>query len=417
MIRVELPTLHAGQRQIWQNRTSRNVVSCGRRFGKTVLLETIASDAVLKGRRVGVFTPEHAQWLEIWAAMRGRLTDLEVSANKSEKQARYTTGGKADFWSINDNPLAGRGREYDVVLLDEAAFATGTALQTFERAIAPTVLVSRGDIWVFSTPNGVREDNLFYALARNEKYGFKFHHAPTSANPFVPLEDLADYERQYHPMVFQQEYLAQFVDWGGQSLFALEKLGPHVPPARAPEYIFATIDTAVKTGKEHDGTACVIWAKRFDGLLEILDWDIIQIEGASLSTWLPSVFMRCNDWAKALGCVRGSIGAFIEDRASGQILLQQARNQGWPAHPIDSALTAQGKDERALNVINYVHQKRVVLTEPAFTKTTDYKGVHANHLVRQITTFRIGAKDGQSDDLLDAFAYGITVGIGGSDGF
>jgi hypothetical protein len=39
----------------------------------------------------------------------------------------------------------------------------------------------------------------------------------------------------------------------------------------------------------------------------------------------------------------GSIGAVIEDKNSGTILMQQALRRGLPAHPIDSKLIAMGK--------------------------------------------------------------------------
>jgi hypothetical protein len=67
--------------------------------------------------------------------------------------------------------------------------------------------------------------------------------------------------------------------------------------------------------------------------LVILDWDIVQIEGALLETWLPSVFETLEELAR--GCrARGGWTAFIEDKNSGTILLQQARRRGLPVTPI-----------------------------------------------------------------------------------
>jgi Rhodopirellula transposase DDE domain/WD domain, G-beta repeat len=53
---------------------------------------------------------------------------------------------------------------------------------------------------------------------------------------------------------------------------------------------------------------------------------------------------------------KGSVGAFIEDKNSGTILLQQAWRRQLLAHAIDSKLTAMGKDERAISVSGYVHR-------------------------------------------------------------
>ncbi len=103
--------------------------------------------------------------------------------------------------------------------------------------------------------------------------------------------------------------------------------------------------------------------------LMILDWDIVQIQGALLETWLPSVFQRLEELMRLCRARRGSPGALIEDKDSGTILLQQALNRGMPAHAIESKLTAMGKDERAFSVSGYVHQGKVKYTEHAFNKT------------------------------------------------
>lgn len=77
----------------------------------------------------------------------------------------------------------------------------------------------------------------------------------------------------------------------GAAFFPSDKL---LVDGRGVEYpsicdcVFATVDTATKTGKEHDGTAVIFWAYSSQDYgvgakpLIILDWDIKQIEGALL---------------------------------------------------------------------------------------------------------------------------------------
>jgi hypothetical protein len=91
----------------------------------------------------------------------------------------------------------------------------------------------------------------------------------------------------------------------------------------------------------------------------ILDWDVAQIEGALLETWLPTVFRRLEELAQQCRARLGSLGAMIEDKNSGTILLQQALRRGLQAQAIDSKLTAMGKDERALSVSGYVYRGQV----------------------------------------------------------
>ena len=122
----------------------------------------------------------------------------------------------------------------------------------------------------------------------------------------------------------------------------------------------------------------------------------------------------------ALGCRArlGSLGAWIEDKSSGTILLQQANRRRMPARAIDSKLTALGKDERAINVSGYIHRENVKYSEHAFNKVTTYKHNSRNHLLDQVEHFRVGdKKSDREDDLLDTFCYGVAIALGNRDGF
>jgi hypothetical protein len=141
-------------------------------------------------------------------------------------------------------------------------------------------------------------------------------------------------------------------------------------------------------------------------------------EGALLETWLPTVFRRLEKLAQQCRARGGSLGAMIEDKNSGTILLQQALRRGLPAQAIDSKLTAMGKDERALSVSGYVFRGEVKYTDYAYNKVSPYKRRTKNHLVDQIESFRMGDKDSKrDDDLLDTFFYGIAVSLGNNEGF
>ena len=132
----------------------------------------------------------------------------------------------------------------------------------------------------------------------------------------------------------------------------------------------------------------------------------------------PNVFERLEELARLCGARYGALGAWIEDKNSETILLQQAIRRNWTAHPIESKLTAMGKDERAISVSEYVYRGNVKYTDCAFNKTTVYKRKSRNHLVEQVESFRIGDKDKRlENDLLDTFCYGIAIGLGNNEGF
>lgn len=184
-------------------------------------------------------------------------------------------------------------------------------------------------------------------------------------------------------------------------------------------YVFATLDTAVKTGKKNDGTAICYWAlNKIDKYrpLTLLDYDIIQIDGAMLEDWLPSAATRLEHLAVECRARLGSQGIFIEDKASGTILIQQAIRRDIQAQAIDSALSAVGKDERAISVSGYVNSGMVKISKHAYDKIVVYKGRSGNHLLMQVFRFQLGVPN-QDDDLMDSWCYGIIISLGDNEGF
>jgi hypothetical protein len=191
---------------------------------------------------------------------------------------------------------------------------------------------------------------------------------------------------------------------------------PVAPPLKCDD-IFAVIDSATKTGKLNDATA-VIWCARtragaYPHPLAVLDWHTLQIEGSLLEAWLPMVFQRGQELAKQCGARRGFMGAWIEDKDSGQILLQQARRKNFPVYAIDPKVTARGKDERALGVSGYAFNGNVKITDHAYHKTVELKDVTKNHLLDQIENFQLADPDAakRADDLLDCFTYSIVMAL------
>jgi hypothetical protein len=297
-------------------------------------------------------------------------------------------------------------------------------MNIWKQAIRPTLVDFRGRAVALSNTRGKDDEEFFYNICTDPQYGFHDYHAPSSNNPYLPADELEELRKNEMPLVFAQEYLADFVDWTGVAFFALENMlvdGRPVPYPTICDAVFATIDTATKTGQTHDATAVVYWAlTTYTGTpqLVILDWDIQQIEGAVLETWLPSVFENLEFFTTQMKVRRGSLGAWIEDKSSGMILLQQAKRRGLPAEPAPSELTAVGKSERAISVSGYVYRKMVRFSQQAYDRVKLYKGRIKNHLLDQVLRFRIGDDDKDvPDDLLDCFGYGIAISLGDAEGF
>ena len=145
---------------------------------------------------------------------------------------------------------------------------------------------------------------------------------------------LAELKAKNPPLVYAQEYLAEFVDWSGEAFFALPNMmQENGEPFEYPtlcDSVFAVIDSAAKTGKENDGTAVTFFAYNELGNtrpLLVLDYDIMQIEGYLLEKWLPGVFMRLAQLVEETGARLGSTGVWIEDKSTGMVLLQYGKAQ------------------------------------------------------------------------------------------
>jgi len=425
---ITLPVLHTGQIEAYYLRgpdgkpARFRAIRCGRRWGKTVYAQTLASDLAIRGQFVGYFTPAYKYQSEVYNELMETLGPVIKSASKNDGVIRTKTGGRIEFWTL-ENESAGRSRKYHHALIDEAAFTKPNMIDIWNRAIQPTLLDYSGSATALSNTNGVDQDNFFWKICNEPEHGFTEFHAPTSSNPFMPQDELVRLQKERPPLVWKQEYMAEFVDWSGNQFFSLESMLVEGLPVSYPvncSGVFAVIDSATKTGKDNDGTAvvyCAVNRSAFGHPLVILDYDIKQIEGALLEHWLPSVFERCEELAKECKAQVGSLGVWIEDKASGMVLLQQGARRGWATNAIDSKLTSVGKSERAISVSGYVYRGMVKVSQFAYDKMVNYKGSTRNHMLNQVLTFTIGIKDQGEDDLLDAFCYAVAIALGNNEGF
>lgn len=426
--KIILPILHDGQKYAHAMHLKHRltIFRCGRRFGKTLLMQAIACNHAPRGNRAAYFAPSYKLITPFYKDCKRCLKEEIESSNQTDGLIETKRGGQVEVWTL-ENEDAGRSRRYHIAMIDEASLCKGEKIfDTYEKAIMPTLLDFGGSLIIAGTPKGVMPGDFFYELCNDkDRYGFKEVHLPTSSNPHMSASNLAALKSITHPLVWEQEYEAKFVDWRGVRFFDIDKMLIDGKPIAMPlkvDVIYAVIDSATKTGKEHDGTAvlyCAIDSTNPKYKLIILDYDIVQIEGSLLETWLPTVYEKLEFYSNLCGSRHGHAGTLIEDKASGMILIQQAKRRGWKVTPIDSKLTSVGKDERAISISGYVWQGIVKITNTVYDKIISYKERKRNHFLMQIVDFQIGDKDAakREDDLLDTFCYAVALGIGNSRGF
>lgn len=212
---------HAGQRAILAAAGRFNAVACGRRFGKTSMglaITALGWPGCLKGTTsgfdVGWFSPTYKLLDDAWRMARRAYGGMVTRVDSQQRRLEMASGAALDFWTLED-PDAGRGRKYGLVVVDEAAMARHLE-QAWTAAIRPTLTDFEGGAWFFSTPKGRNYFWQLYHRAETAREGpWMAHHAPSAANPHLPPSEI-DAARQGLPeRIFAQEYLAQFLDDGG----------------------------------------------------------------------------------------------------------------------------------------------------------------------------------------------------------
>lgn len=204
-----LQTLHPSQEFILSSAKRFNHLRCGRRFGKTTLIEELSSIA-LDGKRVGVWFPTYKDLSEVWKDLKKTYNSLIQKQNEQLKQIELVTGGLIDFWSMEE-PDSGQGRKYHRAIIDEAAKAP-KLYQAWENTIRPTLTDYVGDAYILSRPKG--KNNGFYLLEEKHRQfdNWAFFHFTTYDNPHIQKSEIEEAKTQLDDINFRQEYMAEYVD-------------------------------------------------------------------------------------------------------------------------------------------------------------------------------------------------------------
>lgn len=207
-ITLKLPTPHEKQQYILDNAKRFNHLRCGRRFGKTHLINELTLPA-LDGHPIGVFYPTYKDSTDVWTSVKKMYRDLIKKKDETFRMLWLTTGGKIDFWAM-DNPDSGQGYKYKRAIIDEAAKAAKFK-QAWEETIRPTLTDFQGDAWVMSRP----KPNTYFKQLEDDHNGrddWAFFHYTTYDNPYILTEEVDAARRDLDPLTFDQEYMAEYVD-------------------------------------------------------------------------------------------------------------------------------------------------------------------------------------------------------------
>lgn len=206
---LKLKKPHPKQQEILENANRFNHLRCGRRFGKTSLIEELCEPAI-DGYPVGIWFPTYKDLSEVWKSV--KMTFKPITRRKDEqlKQIEFVTGGLIDFWSMED-PDSGQGRKYKRAIIDEAAKAK-RLMEAWGNTIRPTLTDYIGDAFILSRPKG--KNNDFYRIEQDHKEfkNWSFFHYTTYDNPYIDRNEIEEAKSQADSLTFNQEYMAMYVD-------------------------------------------------------------------------------------------------------------------------------------------------------------------------------------------------------------
>lgn len=209
---IELYKPHKGQLPMHQSNARFKIAACGRRFGKTYM----AINEVVK------FANENAFAKTLWVAPTYRQSKLAQDIivrefqkafdgyTKNPMEIKWINGSVTKFLSTESKDTL-RGDNADLIIADESSMIDE---EVWTNVLRPMLSDTQGKAILISTPRGL--NNWFHRLyTRGEDptypdyESFKF---PTSANPYIALEEIEEVKNSLPHDVFRQEYMAEFLE-------------------------------------------------------------------------------------------------------------------------------------------------------------------------------------------------------------
>lgn len=379
-ITIHLPKLHPGQQDIKRSLNRFNVINCGRRFGKTTLGLDL-TEPTLSGKLVGWFSPTYKMLLDVWRDARRIFGPVVKRASVQERRFELITGGILEMWSL-DNPDAARGRKYDRVIIDEAALVP-RLMDAWQAAIRATLTDSAGDAFFLSTPKG---HNFFKTLF---DYGsdpaqevWSSWQMPTASNPHIATGEIEAARFELPEWVFQQEYLAQFIEDAGVFRGVVDcAVAVESPPVAGRRYVMG-----VDWGKMSDFTAIIVYDTT-DNQQVYLD-RFNQIDYTVQSGRLKEVYRKYRPYR-----------VLAESNSMGEPIIDQLRSEGLK---IEGFQTTANSKSRIVGALSLAFEKREIAILPDPVLIAELQAYEATRLPSGM--LRYSAPEGAHDDTVMALA-------------
>jgi len=270
---IYIPSLYPLQQKILQKAAPYRftVLCCGRRFGKTSIVVNLCTQALF-GKKIYVFAPSPSSYSETWRMLVDYIGAAAEKIDNTRYLMTFRNGGLIKMTSLHDKGQkdAERGKAMDFAIYDETQSIDSELLQYhWENVIRATLMDYEGRALFVGTPpnskmhyfaklycmgaannpNAIAYDvPMDLHIAKGQDVGDKyisFRKTPYD-NPYIKDKEIHEVAKELPAMVFQQEFLAQFVDYNSTAwLMCFDERGelesrvfrPTPPDNRLPFYI------------------------------------------------------------------------------------------------------------------------------------------------------------------------------------
>lgn len=291
----------------------------------------------------------------------------------------FPNGGEIAIRSA-DNPDSLRGEGLDLAVLDECAFMKESA---WTEALRPALSDRKGKAIFISTPKG---RNWFWRLyqqgvdGRNDTMSWQL---PTTDNPFIDDTEIEAARRSLPERIFQQEYLAMFLEDAGGVFRRVMECATSEPidkPEDGRQYV-AGVDVAAQVDYT---VVCVM--DTTDKRLVYMD-RFNRVEYPVLESRLAAVYDRFNLTTMV-----------VESNSIGRPVIDHLRQRGLSIQEFNTTNATKTAVIQSLQSA-FEHGEIKILNDPVLVGE-----LQAFEGEQMATHWRYGAPDGMHDDTVMALA-------------
>jgi hypothetical protein len=373
------------------------VISCGRRFGKTMLCAFIVIyDALMNPKHnIWIVAPTFPQTDILWEMVIEHLPPVYIKKVFEGRKLIELKNGSRIWAKSADNPQGLVGRGLDLIVFDEASICDIAAWNYMRPALGDR----KGKCIFPSTPKG---KNWFYNIfMKDPKRGgddpdYSSFQYPSMDNQFLDPTEFEKMTKDLPELMYRQEILADFIESGGEVFRNLNRvLRDTLKEPISDHFYIGGGDLA----KYQDFTVLmiadlatneVVFYERFNKL----DWDYQKVK-------IAAALKKYNDAVM-----------YIDSTGVGDPIVEDLQRQGCNVKAYKFSLTT--KKQAIENLMKMVDDAAIGIPNiPEVKHEFEIFGYE------QLSTgnIRYCAPDGQHDDIVIAAAlcaWGLDKNIGSS---